>query len=183
MRAADPTIGRYRIDLFCTPTAPGDPHCFSKTFDPFFFLWEIMTYIPRVIYRVTKIPQISTINLIVCLTELPHLLSPRKTCWAAPWVWAVLADQLRRHRQCLGLHTVVNLVSKALLSRNSARTTSTSHPAEDENILATEQHCRLKLSKVRAKAYIPRKKRVISGSRGKLPSHGKCCVVKGCSPD
>lgn len=54
-------------------------------------------------------------------------------------------------------HTEVSLVSKALLSRNPARTTR--HPAEDENTLATEQHCRLKLPKVRAKAYIPRGKK------------------------
>lgn len=52
-----------------------------------------------------------------------------------------------------------HLGSKALLSRNSTRTTS--HPAQDENILATEQHCRLKLSKVRAKAYTPRKKKYL----------------------
>lgn len=54
-------------------------------------------------------------------------------------------------------HAVVNLGSKALLSRNSKR--STSHPAQDENVLAIEQHSRLKLFKVRAKAYIPRKKK------------------------
>lgn len=159
MRAADPTTGMYRMYQFCIPTAPGDPPCCSKTFDPFFSLrnHDLHSMCNFQSNKITSNPHYKSDSVSYRdpssgESKGKHAKSSTMslycTCWPA---------QRQEAQTVPGFgHAVVNSGSKALLSRKLYKD---HHPAQDENILATEQHCSLKSSKVRAKAYIQRKRK------------------------